>query len=237
MKRILIFILLLMLLRVPAMAAQCGEVVPSDGNGCRECALGDLGADAIRAETGADIALLPAGELGISLLPGPVTDGSLADSFPRDGEIVTTELTPEALRALLEESVSRIVLTREETIDETASAWEGFLCVSGFRFSYDASAPAGERVYELSVDGPVTAAAPAELLSGTAAGTLRSAVAAYCEAEGTVTPPDTDRIFVRGAGENAIVGRRIPKSFVIVVAVVAMIFGGFRYRKRLRTER
>ena len=74
MKRLLCMLAALLLLAGSAAAAEVGMVVASDGAMCRECELGDLGADALRFYTGADIALFASGDLGVGLQPG-VLDG------------------------------------------------------------------------------------------------------------------------------------------------------------------
>lgn len=238
MKRFVCLILALLALSVPALALSCTERIDSDGNMCRECALGNFGADALRWYTGADIALFASGDLGITLAAGEITEQSLSDSFPQDKPIVVTEVTAEELRALLEESLSHITLGPDEAIDEAASAYEGFFCVAGFTYSYDASAPVGQRVYVLPLKGEtLTLAISSEYASGDKVCTIREAVTAYCEDRGSVAPPEGDRIRVLGAWENQIVGGFFPKEFIIIVAAVAIIFGGARYRRRLNTER
>lgn len=237
MKRIVCFLLAVLVLSVPAWAAVCAERVDSDGDMCRECDLGNFGADAIRWYTGADLALFASGDLGITLAAGDIREQSIADSFPQDKDIVVTEVTAEELRALLEQSLSHITLGPDEAIDTAASAYEGFFCISGFSYSYDASAPAGSRVYDFPLDGSYTLAVSADYARGEKAGSIREAVTAYCESLGSVTPPAGERIRVLGAWENVLVGGMIPEGFVIIVAAVAIIFGGARYRRRLNTER
>ncbi len=233
----------LLALSAPAWAAAvCVSRVDSDGDMCRECALGNFGADALRWYFGADLALFASGDLGITLAAGDINEQSIADSFPADKSIVVVELDTAALRALLEESLSHITLGADEAIDAEASAYEGFFCVSGFTYSYDASAPVGSRVYELPLEeGVYTLAVSAEYApeaqSAQPAGSIREAVTAYCESLGSVTPPEGERIRVLGAWENVLVGGKIPEGFVILVAAVAIIFGGARYRRRLNTER
>lgn len=242
MKQILCVFLALLALSAPALAAVCAERVDSDGDMCRECALGDFGADALRHYTGAELALFASGDLGITLAAGELNEQSLADSFPADKEIVVTELTAAELQALLEQSLSHITLGPDETIDVEASAYEGFFCVSGFTYAYDASAPVGSRVYELPLEErSYTLAISADRAPAGAAvrpaGSIRRAVTDYCDSLGTVTPPEGERIRVLGAWENTLIGGKIPEGFVILVAAVAIIFGGARYRRRLNTER
>ena len=187
----------LLLLAQPVPAADCGMVIASDGGGCRECAMGDLGADALRYYTGADVALLPAAELGISLQAGPIDEQALAESFPTDGTIVVKTMSREELCALLEQGVGHITLGEDERIDEEQSASKDFFCPAGLTFCYDASAPVGERLYELETESDaeyLTVAVPAEYADGTPVGTVREAVAAWASYCGTLNPPDTGRI-------------------------------------------
>ena len=227
-----------LLLAQPVYAAECVDRLDSDGDRCRECALGDFGADALRAYTGADVALFASGDLGITLPAGNIDASAIADSFPADETVVVAEVTAGQLRELLEQSVSRITLGGDERIDETASAYDGFFCVSGFTFSYDASAPVGERMYDFDLaDGTYTLAVSAKYAEGNPAGTIRQAVTAYCDELGQVSPPEGGRIRALGANDNPIIGGYLPRSFVIILAVVAIIFGGGRYRRRMNTER
>ena len=237
-KQLICLLAAALLLSGSALAAVCDMRIDSDGDMCRECALGNFGADAIRAYTGADIALFASGDLGITLPAGDVTPERIAESFPADKTIVLLEITAEELRLLLEESLSHITLGPDETIDVAASAWEGFFCVSGFTYSYDASAPVGQRVYNLPLEGTYTLAVSEDYSDGRKAGTIRQAVTAWCDRQDTVHPPeDGDRITVLGAWENRIIGGMIPPYFVILLTLVIIIFSGAKYRRRLNTER
>ncbi len=240
MKRLLCMLAALLLLAGSAAAAEVGMVVASDGAMCRECELGDLGADALRFYTGADIALFASGDLGVGLQPGVLDEEKLEASFPNDAQIALAQLDETALRRLLEQSVSHITLDKNERIDAAASAYAGYFCVSGFSFRYDASAPEGERIYELDwPGGTVTAALPARYGGGEPVCTIREAAAAYLDSLGTIQPPEGGRIRALGANDEPIVGGVFSRGFVLVVAVVAMVFGGARYRKKMRerTER
>lgn len=238
-KQLICLLAAAFLLSGSALAAVCDMRIDSDGDMCRECALGNFGADAIRAYTGADIALFASGDLGITLPAGEVTPERIKDSFPHNREIVITEVTAHELRLLLEESLSHIVLTEAEVIDPVASAYEGYFCISGFEYTCDASAPVGQRVYVLPLkDETLTLAISSEYASGDKVCTIREAVSAYCSQLETVAPPmDNDRILVIGAGENRIIGGMIPPYFVILLTLVVIIFSGARYRRRLNTER
>lgn len=105
----------------------------------RESMLGDLVSDAMRAGTGADIALLNSGTLRLDRVipPGPVTNHHIEAIFPFPDQtrIVTFSLTGSQLRRLLEHSVSRGVL-----------GTGGFLQVSGLSFRFDPARPSGSRL-------------------------------------------------------------------------------------------
>lgn len=237
-KQILCLLLLAIPLSGSALAAVCTDRIDSDGDMCRECSLGNFAADAIRAYTGADIALFASGDLGITLPAGEVTPDRIQDSFPKPVDIVLTEVTADEVRALLEEGLSHITLDETETIDTAASAWDGFFCVSGFSFSYDASAPVGQRVYDFPLEGNYLLAVSSVYCAGTPAGTVQDAVSTFCSEVDTVSPPeDNDRIQVLGAGEDRIVGGLIPPYFILILTVVVFLFSGAKYRRRLNTER
>ena len=105
----------------------------------RESVLGDLATDAIRAGTGADVALLNAGTLRLdnTIQPGPITNYVLEAIFPFPDQtrIVTFPLTGEQLRRLLEHAVSGPIL-----------GTGGFLQVSGLGFTFDPARPSGSRL-------------------------------------------------------------------------------------------
>jgi len=105
----------------------------------RESMLGDLVSDAMRAGTGADVALLNSGTLRLDkVIPaGPVTNHHIEAIFPFPDQtrIVTFSMTGASLRRVLEHSVSRGVL-----------GTGGFLQVSGVAFQYDPAKPSGRRL-------------------------------------------------------------------------------------------
>jgi 2',3'-cyclic-nucleotide 2'-phosphodiesterase (5'-nucleotidase family) len=113
---------------------------PSNGiSRRRESVLGNLVTDAMRAGTGADVALLNAGTLRLddAIQPGPITNRQLEAIFPFADQtrVVTFPLTGARLRRLLEHGVSERVL-----------GTGGFLQVSGLSFTFDPTRPSGARV-------------------------------------------------------------------------------------------
>lgn len=126
----------------PARAVGTTTVWIGPSNGVsrrRESVLGDLVTDAMRAGTGADVALLNAGTLRLehAIQPGPITNHELEAIFPFADQtrVVTFRLTGARLRRLLEHGVSERVL-----------GTGGFLQVSGVSFTYDPRRPSGSRV-------------------------------------------------------------------------------------------
>lgn len=105
----------------------------------RESALGDLVADAIRAETGADVALINAGSMRLDdvIRAGSLTNYQLESIFlfPDETRIVSFPVAGERLRELLEHGVS-----------DSALGKGGFLQVSGVTFTYDPARPSGKRL-------------------------------------------------------------------------------------------
>ena len=105
----------------------------------RESALGDLVADAIRAETGADVALINAGSMRLDdvIRAGSLTNYQLESIFlfPDETRIVSFHVAGERLRELLEHGVS-----------DSALGKGGFLQVSGVTFTYDPARPSGKRL-------------------------------------------------------------------------------------------
>ena len=105
----------------------------------RESMLGDLVTDAMRAGTGADVALLNSGALRLDRVipPGSVTNHHIEAIFPFPDQtrIVTFPMTGASLRRVLEHSVSRGVLGSG-----------GFLQVSGLTFTFDPAQPSGRRI-------------------------------------------------------------------------------------------
>jgi 2',3'-cyclic-nucleotide 2'-phosphodiesterase (5'-nucleotidase family) len=105
----------------------------------QESMLGDLVSDAMRAGTGADVALLNSGTLRLDRVipPGPVTNHHIEAIFPFPDQtrIVTFPMTGATLRRVLEHSVSSGVL-----------GTGGFLQVSGVAFQFDAAKPTGRKL-------------------------------------------------------------------------------------------
>ena len=102
-----------------------------------EYALGNLLADAMRVETGAQASIVNNGSVRRDLPAGPITWGMLFELQPFANALVTTEVTGAQLREALENAVS----------GERPSAH-----ISGMTVRWDPSAPEGSRIREIRLD-------------------------------------------------------------------------------------
>jgi len=110
-----------------------------------ESAFGNLTVDAMRAETGADVAITNGG-------------GIRGDTQYEAGTVITrrdvlTELPFGNKTVLLEVSGANIVAALENGVSALEDGGGRYPHVSGMTFSFDASKPAGERVIEVMVGG------------------------------------------------------------------------------------
>jgi len=200
--------------------------LPRGAERTSEVAIGNVVADALRATYGTQIAFTNGGGLR-SALPsgyqpankslrrtspgyaaGPPFDLVLGDAYtllPFGNVAVTRTVTGAQLWAALERSVS-----------SAPSASGGFLQVSGFRFSYDASKPVGSRVVSVALDdGTAIANSPSVSITattndftnnggdgyavladgqGVTRDLLATVVANYITAQGSVSPAVGGRI-------------------------------------------
>jgi 5'-nucleotidase len=101
-----------------------------------ESALGDLIADAQRAATGDQIALVNGGGIRTDLDAGQVTYAEVFAVQPFQNTLVSLELTGEQLRRALEAVVE-----------------DGLGQVSGIRYRFDPTRPAGRRVVDAWFEG------------------------------------------------------------------------------------
>jgi 2',3'-cyclic-nucleotide 2'-phosphodiesterase (5'-nucleotidase family) len=109
-----------------------------------ETNLGNFIADAMRARTHAEVALVNGGGIRTDRIisPGPLRKRDIHALMPFGNVVVTLEMRGRQLRAALEEGLTNI--EREAG---------GFLQVSGVRMVYDARGAAGARAREVTVDG------------------------------------------------------------------------------------
>lgn len=115
------------------------------GSAERETPLGNLVADALRAGTGSDAALVPGSSLRAPLPGGPVSMRHVAAVLPFGNRVATLELAGTQLRAVLERSLAAI-----------GRRTGGLLQLSGVTLEADLGAPAGHRLLAVRVaDAPL----------------------------------------------------------------------------------
>ncbi|MBN2899430.1 MAG: 5'-nucleotidase C-terminal domain-containing protein [Clostridia bacterium] len=107
-----------------------------------ETNLGDLIADAILHETGADVALTNGGGIRASIQVGDITKGDVITVLPFGNYIVTKEISGADIKAALEVGVASYPGTSG-----------GFPQVGGIEFTFDANLPAGSRVVSITHNG------------------------------------------------------------------------------------
>jgi 5'-nucleotidase len=118
----------------------------SEANRTRETNVGNFVGDAFRQTTGADVALINGGSIRADSIisPGELTKRDVLSIFPFANPVVKLEVTGATLRAALEHGVSRSAEDPEPG---------RFPQVSGIRFTFDPTRPAGSRITEVSVNG------------------------------------------------------------------------------------
>ena len=118
----------------------------SEASRTGETNLASFIADAFRRETGADVALFNGGSIRADTIisPGILTLRDVLSILPFGGDLVKIEVTGDELRRALENGVSR----------SGGSAEPGrFPQVSGIRYAYDTTRPAGSRIVSVTVNG------------------------------------------------------------------------------------
>ena len=203
--------------------------------------LGGLVADCVRWVAQTDLAIVPAGDLEQDLPVGEVRWEDVTRAVNEDRQLAEAEITPAQLYALLEELLSHLsVDLADESLDVEASAFAGFPQVSGFLLTVDASAPAGERAYAVTLeDGTVldredestllTMASTEHLISGgygptavdvwTSLNQNLGEVRARALGSGEIVADDLNRIRIIGVSGTALI-HSFPLPVVIVVLLV-----------------
>ena len=118
-------------------------LVDLEGKGARsgETNLGDLLTDMLRRETGADLAVLNGGGIRTDIPKGPIRVKAVMDVLPFDNFPVVLRLSGREVKEVLEHGVS-----------DRGGHGGKFLQVSGLRFVYKRSAPAGNRIQEIRIN-------------------------------------------------------------------------------------
>ncbi len=119
---------------------------------CRveECNLGNLIADSVREETGAQIAYMNGGGIRSDIDVGEITMGEILTVQPFNNVTSTFDLKGSDVLAMLENSVSRIQLNEQGQVQRGGASGR-FLQISGARFSIDPTQDAGSRIVSVEV--------------------------------------------------------------------------------------
>lgn len=125
-----------------------------DRNVCRveECNMGNLLTDAMRWETGAQIAILNGGSIRGDIDVGEITLGEVLNVQPFNNTLATFEATGADIIAALENGVSTIILNDAGQVAR-AGANGRFPQVSGLRYSFDPTKEPGSRIVSVEVLG------------------------------------------------------------------------------------
>ena len=111
-------------------------------NAAGESALGDLIADGQREFAGADFAFMNPGGIRADIAAGPVTYGELFSVQPFDNQVVKMQLTGDQIFRLLEQQFQ---------VDANGNPRTRILLVSGLKFSYNSTNPAGQRITSVTL--------------------------------------------------------------------------------------
>lgn len=120
---------------------------------CRveECVLGNLIADSMRFNSGAQIALMNGGGIRANIEAGEITFGDVLTVQPFSNLLATFELSGANLIVALENGVSTITVTDGVISRQGLSG--RFPQVSGIHYTYDPTQPVGSRIVSVEVEG------------------------------------------------------------------------------------
>jgi len=107
-----------------------------------ETNLGNLIADAMIHESGAEVAITNGGGIRASIPVGDITKGDIITVLPFSNYIVTKEVTGADIKAAIENGVDSYPATKG-----------AFPHISGFAYTFDANLPAGQRVTSITKNG------------------------------------------------------------------------------------
>jgi 2',3'-cyclic-nucleotide 2'-phosphodiesterase (5'-nucleotidase family) len=107
-----------------------------------ETNLGNLIADAMIHESGAEMAITNGGGIRASIPVGDITKGDIITVLPFSNYIVTKEVTGADIKAAIENGVDSYPATKG-----------AFPHIAGFAYTFDANLPAGQRVTSITKNG------------------------------------------------------------------------------------
>jgi len=132
---------------------QSDVFLTGDRTVCRveECNLGNLITDALRADTGAQIAITNGGGIRADIDEGNVTYGEVLTVLPFGNLVSTLELTGADVIAALENGVSQVTLTEDGLIQRDGASGR-FPQVSGINYTFDPTQEPGSRIVEVTLE-------------------------------------------------------------------------------------
>lgn len=217
---------------------------------CSESQLGCLAADAAVSVLAADFAVIPGGLLASTLERGSIFASDLLRVVPEDEQLFLYTITLPQLKTLLEYGLSLLVTDDADRIMVDASAFDDFPQVSGFTWTYDVSAPVGERVLYFRTNNNevdltdttlrFTLAAPSGLLERAGLSpsqipssphTVRSVLHAYLESLELLTAP-LSRTTAVGTSSYPLVDR-IP---IVAIAAACILIALFASIPRIKQK-
>ncbi|NLE46940.1 MAG: bifunctional metallophosphatase/5'-nucleotidase [Sandaracinaceae bacterium] len=113
-----------------------------------ETTIDNLLADALRAETGTEIALSNGFRFGTPLLPGPFTEADLYNLYPITMPVKTGEVSGQQLLDFFEQELENVFSADPE---RRFGGWVTRL--SGVELTFRAFAPKGERIERIEING------------------------------------------------------------------------------------
>ena len=147
-------------LRVTPIGAEASVFLVGERNVCRveECNLGNVIADAMIADTGAQIAIMNGGGIRASIDEGEITLGEVLTVLPFGNLTATFDISGADIVAALENGVSALPVEGDQVMRDGAGG--RFPQVGGIRFSYDPTQEVGSRIVSVEVRGEDGAYAP-----------------------------------------------------------------------------
>lgn len=180
------------------LGATADVLLVGDRTICRvqECNLGNLLADAMRAETGAQIAIMNAGGIRANIEPGDITFGEVLTVHPFGNTIATFEATGADIVAALENGVGGVAVENGVVVRDGAPG--RFPQVSGIRYTFNPTLEAGSRIVSVEVaqeDGSFVAIDPAAIYTVVSNNFVRNGGDGYVVfAENAINPYDFGRL-------------------------------------------
>lgn len=180
------------------LGASTDVLLVGDRTICRvqECNLGNFIADAMRAETGAQIAILNSGGIRANIEPGDITFGEVLTVHPFGNTTSTFEATGADILVALEGGVSGVEVDESGVVVRDGAPGR-FPQVSGIRYTFNPTLETGSRIVSVEVqqeDGSFAPLDPAATYTVVANNFIRTGGDGYVVfAENAINPYDFGR--------------------------------------------